>query len=479
MKNAQLDIFGDPAPADTKVRSEGAGKKKPAAKRKRTKREVKKAPMLIDAYQPTTSKVEVKVEAEAKIETQPKPQPEPEVGTDSPKVFSVSEITGRIKRMLEGSYPDIWVCGEVTDFKNRTSRHYYFSLKDEGKNKIRAVIFNAASRKYSFDLQDGMEIVCHGQLNVYGPGGYYSIVIDHMEPKGIGALQIAFEQLKKKLEAEGLFGREAKKPIPYLPKKIGVVTSPTGAAVRDIINVLTRRFPNIEVLIYPVRVQGEGAAKEIAAAIDSMNESSDVDVMIVGRGGGSIEDLWAFNEEIVARSIFASRIPIISAVGHEIDFTIADFVADVRAPTPSAAAEIAIPVKADIMDDLTNRKRQLAFALHQCLARKTQELSKLAHRLSDPRKRFPDLIRGVDNMRERLLFVMRTNVERHSQRLSKFISNLDHLSPLSVLAKGYAVAENEKGKLVKRAGDLRVGESLKLRFYEGSAYTKVTKVVDG
>jgi exodeoxyribonuclease VII large subunit len=484
MKGSQLDIFGgqndEPKvklKAKPKVKSKTSSKNKEldhdssGIKRKRTGREVKKAPMLIDACQ---------------SDLQPKPEVLPEIKPGSehqsmpqPKIFSISEITERIKRMLEGSYPDIWISGEVTDFRGRTSRHYYFALKDQSKNKIRAVIFNGASRKIPFELQDGLEVICHGQLDVYGPGGYYSIIIDRIEPKGVGALQAAFEELKKKLDAQGLFRSDAKKPIPYLPGKIGIVTSPTGAAIRDIIQVLARRFPNVEVLLYPVRVQGEGACLEIARAIENANRNPDLDVLIVGRGGGSIEDLWAFNEEAVARAIFASRIPIISAVGHEIDFTIADFVADLRAPTPSAAAEMAVPVKADILNDLANRKRQLVLALRQCVDRRGRELSGLAQRLADPRRRLPDLMRGVDNLRERMVFAAKTRMNNAVQLLSKYASNLDHLSPLGVLAKGYCVAENLRGHLVKRACDVALNDILKLKFHEGSAEAVISKVVDG
>ncbi|MBT3181070.1 MAG: exodeoxyribonuclease VII large subunit [Deltaproteobacteria bacterium] len=431
----------------------------------------------MDAYQPGAK---ARVETGVKIvppqpESQPKPESQPEVKT--PHIFSVSEITGDLKTLIERNFKDVWICGEVTDFRNRTGRHYYFALKDE-KNKVRSVIFNAASRRIPFELKDGLEVVCHGSLDVYGPAGYYSIIIDHIEPKGIGALQLAFEQLKKKLQAEGLFSAERKQPIPYLPRKVGVITSPTGAAIRDIVHVMTRRFPNIEILLYPVRVQGNESAGEIADAIRAMNGIADLDVLIIGRGGGSIEDLWAFNEEVVARAIAASELPIISAVGHEIDFTISDFVADLRAPTPSAAAEMVVPVRSELLNTIADRKKQLVYALKQGLHRRFQELGKVAGRIRDPRRRFPDLMRSIDALSQRLAFVMKSTYETRVQHLAKLASNMDHLSPLGVLAKGYSVAEDSKGSVIKSSKPLKVGDALKLRFHKGSALAKVSKVID-
>lgn len=474
MKQSQFDIFAleDLNPDGPKVEKQKRRKRRAPRK----PREAKKARMLVDAYD--AGKGRPLPEAQAPVVEKAEGVPPSAEAEKGPHIYTVTEITERIKNLLEGGFPDIWICGEVTDFKNRAGPHYYFSLKDERKNQIRAIIFGAASRKFPFEFKDGLEIICHGRLNVYGPSGGYSIVIDHLEPKGIGALQLAFEQLKKKLEAEGLFGRERKKPLPFLPRRIGVITSPTGAAIRDIVNVLTRRFPNIEVLLHPVRVQGEGAAGEIADAIRVMNDRLDMDVLIVGRGGGSIEDLWAFNEEAVARAIASSRLPVISAVGHEIDFTISDFVADARAPTPSAAAEIAVPVRADLLVSLEERRKQLCYALKQGLERRRQELHKFLGRVRDPRGRFPDMLRGVDAFRQRLIFVMRTAMELKTRHILKLASNMDHLSPLGVLAKGYSVIEDAKGMVVRTAKSIKVGDSLGLRFYKGRAQTKVTKVID-
>ena len=468
MKRGQLDIF---APAEAPAATTSAAPAvPPRRKRARKPREAAKAPMIVDACRQEGSGAALLEEVAAPSA----PAPAADAG---PHIYTISEITGEIRTHLEGGFPDLWVTGEVTDFRGQNGRHLYFSLKDAG-SKLAAVIFNAAGRRLSFDLADGLEVICHGKLNVYAPYGKYSILIDHIEPKGIGALQLAFEQLKKRLEAEGLFSRERKRPLPFLPRRIGVVTSPTGAAIRDIVHVLTRRFPSIEILLHPARVQGEGAAAEIAEAIATMNLIGGIDLLIVGRGGGSIEDLWPFNEEVVARAIAASRIPVISAVGHEIDFTIADFVADLRAATPSAAAELAVPVKAELVAQLAEQRRRLARGLAQLVVARGQLLAGLVARLGDPRKRFPDLLLRVDDLRRRLTYALQVGMERRGQSLAKLVSNLDHLSPLSVLAKGYAVATTADGKAVTRAKSLKIGEELGIRFHRGGVNAKVTKIID-
>ena len=400
------------------------------------------------------------------------PQVDDEVQVDKPNILTVTQITEQIRGVIEGGFTDLWLSGEVTNFRNRAGRHWYFGLKDE-KSQLATVIFNAASRKFSFDLEDGLEVVCHGRLNVYAPRGSYSMIIDHIEPKGVGALQLAFEQLKKKLEAEGLFAKEHKRPLPFMPKKIGVITSATGAAVRDVIHVLNRRFPGVGVLLAAAKVQGEGAAEEVASAIEFLNQREDIDIMIVGRGGGSLEDLWAFNEEVVARAIFASRIPVISAVGHEIDFTIADFVADLRAPTPSAAAEIAVPVKEELFAQIKQQKKRLYYALQQNFLSKERHLEQLKLRIQDPSKRLPELMLKVDSIRERLHFVMQTKMTQASQHLTKLYSNLDHLSPLNVLAKGYSVLQKPDGASVKSASQVKTGEELQAKLHEGELKVKV------
>lgn len=491
MKPVQLDMFGNetahfPVDSDGQDSGETGAKRGRAGKRRKRSKEVvrpevAKAPLIMDSFGKKSDSFDYAAGLEnLKAEEINYLAEENIIASDAvsaatPKIYSISEITSQIKGMMESKFPNVWITGEVTDFRNRTSRHYYFALKDD-KAKIRATIFNAASRRFPFELADGMELICHGSIDVYGPQGSYSIIVDHCEPKGIGALQLAFEQLKKRLEAEGLFAPERKRPIPFLPRRVGVVTSPTGAAVRDIIHVLKRRFPNVDILLYPVRVQGEGAAKEIADAIDVMNRSADVDVLIVGRGGGSIEDLWAFNEEIVARAIVASRIPVISAVGHEIDFTIADFCADRRAATPSAAAEIAVPVREELINKIVERRRSLAQALRQSVSSKKQDVAKLANRIGDPRRRFPDMLRRIDELFGRFRRGFDVALERRSGMLSKFVSNLDHLSPLGVLAKGYAVVQDRRGESVRKASQLKIGDNLSIRLHRGEAAAIVTKL---
>lgn len=393
-------------------------------------------------------------------------QEDEKISAEKPHIVSVSEITEYIRESLEGQFLNVWISGEVTNFRSRTSRHWYFGLKDD-KAQISTVIFNGASRRFPFELEDGLEVICHGKLSVYAPRGTYSLIVDHIEPKGKGALQLAFEQLKAKLEKEGLFRSEHKKALPFLPKKIAVVTSPTGAAVRDIIHVLTRRFAGLDILVVPAKVQGEGAGEEVANAIEKVNQLTDVDLLIVGRGGGSLEDLWAFNEESVARAIFASRIPVISAVGHEIDFTIADFVADVRAPTPSAAAEIAVPVKQELMQQVNDRLSRLKLSLKQAYTTRMMQLDQLRERLADPTKRFPELLIQLDHIRERMIQSLERKMERETNLLSKYASNLHHLSPLHILAKGYAVLQNKEGESIRSEKQVALGEELSVKLHKG------------
>src|SRR5271169_4425635 len=274
-------------------------------------------------------------------------------------VWKVSELTERIGDLLEGAFSDVWIEGEVSNYHAAQSGHLYFTLKD-ARSQIRCVCFRDQVRGLKFRPEDGLHITVRGSLGVYEPRGEYQVYVSHIEPVGLGALQLAFEQLKKKLQEEGLFDAARKKPLPILPRCIGVVTSPTGAAIRDILRVLKRRFANVHVQIYPVKVQGEGAAAEVVAALRHFNRAKLADVVIVARGGGSLEDLWAFNEEIVARAIAASEIPIITGIGHEIDFTIADFVADLRAPTPSAAAEIVVRSRQEFERHIAEAYRNLA-----------------------------------------------------------------------------------------------------------------------
>lgn len=394
-----------------------------------------------------------------------------EMTEKAPHVFSVSEIVSSIRGLLESNLQDVWVTGEVSNYRASPSGHIYFVLKDE-KAVIKCAFFKGHSSKIKFQVKDGIGLICHGNISLYEKGGDLNLIVDHCEPKGVGALQLAFEQLKQRLYKEGLFAPERKRPLPYLPKKIGIVTSPTGAAIRDMLNVLGRRYPDIEVLLYPVRVQGEGSAAEIAEAIRYFNTRDDIDVMIIGRGGGSLEDLWAFNEEVVARAVFASNIPVISAVGHEIDFTISDFVADKRAPTPSAAAEIVVPRKDELIKRLNDLKLQLWRGLNVSFELKRKSFEQARSHLKPPTSRFPDLFLQIDGLRERLAIAVSSRVERAGSRFSQLSAELNHLSPLAVLAKGYSVVYKDD-RAVSSADVLKKDDIVGIRFAKGRAEAKV------
>ena len=389
------------------------------------------------------------------------------------QVFSVTTLTQAIKQTLEDGFFTIWVEGEISNLATPRSGHVYFTLKDEAA-QLRAVIFKSAARLVRFELENGMQVLLRGSLSVYEARGEYQLIVSRAEPRGAGALQAAFEQLKRRLEAEGLFDPAHKRPIPLLPKKIGVVTSPTGAAIRDILNIVNRRFANVHVLIAPARVQGADAPAEIVRAIEMLNRLPDVDALIVGRGGGSLEDLWAFNEESVARAIFASRIPVISAVGHEIDFTIADFVADLRAPTPSAAAELVVRNKADLAQTLDAQHARLKQAMRHLLDRSRAAAAHAARRVSDLRRRVNELQQRVDDLAQRLARTMRHALERKQAQRDTQIAKLDALSPLAVLAKGYAICRNAATlRPVKRAADANVGDALLVRMFDGELRCEV------
>ena len=321
---------------------------------------------------------------------------------DNSTVVTVSELNRRIRASLEAGYADIWVEAEISNLRVPSSGHCYLTLKDSS-SQLRAVMFRYARKVLRFIPQDGMKVVCFGSINVYEPRGEYQLIIERMEPRGVGALQLAFEQLKNKLAAEGLFDEKRKRPLPFLPQRIGVITSGTGAALRDILQVLCRRFPGLHIRVLPVAVQGEGAAQEIAAAIADANAHAVADVLIVGRGGGSLEDLWAFNEECVARAIYDSAIPVISAVGHEIDFTIADFVADMRAPTPSAAAELAVREKHELVRSVATLHAGLARRVSQRMAMERTAARSAADRLVRSTRMIADAQLAHDDLQQRLL----------------------------------------------------------------------------
>ena len=435
-------------------------------------------------------------------------------------ILTVSELTREIKEILEDRFPDVWVEGEISNVRVPPSGHIYFTLKDD-TSQIRAVLFKMQARTLRFIAEDGLHVICRGRVSLYEKRGDYQLILGSMEPKGIGALQLAFLQLKEKLEKEGFFDPARKKPIPMVPQNIGIVTSPTGAVIRDMLHILNRRFENLHILLYPVRVQGEGASGEIVEAVKYFNQRTDVDVIIVGRGGGSLEDLWAFNEEAVARAIYHSRIPIISAVGHETDYTVSDFVADLRAPTPSAAAELVVRDKKEIknilhylrgrleneaiqifqgyrthlshlvrifrepekkieeyffrMDDLVNRLRLFA---SWTLKRKREKQLHLSENLllRSPMERLKDLRSFISEVRRRMGQNVNHAIEIHRHRVAGTLGKLDSLGPLSILQRGYSITRKLPSlQILREATQVKEGDRVEVKLYQGTLLCSVEK----
>jgi exodeoxyribonuclease VII large subunit len=430
------------------------------------------------------------------------------------RIYSVSELNAGIRATIEGGFGELWVEGEISNCRVWNTGHVYFTLKDQTA-QLKAVMFRSAYRYLRFQVEDGIHVVARGRLSVYEPKGEYQLVCEHLEPQGRGALQLAFEQLKRKLQAEGLFAAARKRPIPALPRKIGIVTSLDGAALKDIIKVLSRRHPNAHLVVRPVRVQGDGAADDIARALKAITRVPGVDVVIVGRGGGSIEDLWAFNEEVLARAIAAAPVPVISAVGHEVDVTIADFVADLRAPTPSAAAEMVVAGKEEscaridrlqgrldaatragiqrrrqVLHVLTSRRglagwqvriamqgRHIAELTHALRRAATALVSRRGreHHLRAARLEARDVRRSLGVVRSRLDAADRRlaasgarAIERAHARLAGAAGRLESLSPLGVLARGYAVCwNNERTAIVRDAGTVAPGDRVRVTLHRG------------
>lgn len=381
----------------------------------------------------------------------------------TPHIYTVVEFMRLVKGQLDRSFVDVWVVGEVSGFRPSNAGHCYFDLKDS-ESAVHVALFRGVAQKVRFRIENGMELVCHGKLDLYAKRGDLTFIVDTLEPKGVGALQLAFEQLKAQLAKEGLFNPERKQRLPFFPRRVGVVTSPTGAAVRDILQVLRRRAPGVDVLLAPARVQGDGAAAEIAAALAMLDARGDCDVIIVGRGGGSMEDLWAFNEEAVARAICACCTPVVSAVGHEIDFTIADFVADVRAPTPSAAAEMVAPAWADVATQVGGLRQRLRVGLRRWWELRAQRLADLCRRVRPPTERFANYLLQIDHARERLAQQIRRVLDLRSSQTAQLTAELAHLSPLAILTRGYAVvARATSGAVVTQAGTLQRGEKVRIR----------------
>lgn len=401
---------------------------------------------------------------------------------DSPakQVLTVSRLTQKIQWTLHDSFPDFWVAGEITNLTQPQSGHIYLTLGDE-QAQIKSVIWRSTAKRIGFDLQDGMEVICRGSIDVYPPRGVYQLIIKKIEPQGVGSQQLALKQLHAKLAAEGLFDAERKRPLPRLPKRIGVVTSPTGAAIRDFLQVVSRRWPNLEILILPSRVQGDGAGGEIAAAIRSASLlQNPLDVLVVTRGGGSAEDLWCFNDEAVVRAIADSPIPVISGVGHEIDVTLCDVVADVRALTPSEAAELVIPVKLQVIAGIEELQSRMNAALSARIDVAEQKLKSLEQRrvLQEPEQLLNVSRRTVDEIELRMGQVVNRYLERRESEIAVFAGRLHAISPLSVLARGYSVTENEQGEIVKSVKELAVGEKIKTRLGSGRVESQITELHD-
>ena len=439
------------------------------------------------------------------------------------KVYQVSQLTRDIKAIMEAAFDSIWVEGEISNFRTVASGHSYFVLKD-AKSQVRCVLFKGHRAGIKFQPEDGDQVLLFGRITIYDARGEYQIVTESMEPRGLGALQKAYEQLKIKLEKEGLFDEEKKKPLPEFPWKIGVVTSSTGAAVRDILNIVRRRNQKVSILLYPAKVQGEGAAKEITQGIHELNQRKDIEVIIIGRGGGSLEDLWAFNEEEVARAITNSRIPIVSAVGHEIDFTIADFAADLRAPTPSAAAELTVPILEDTLReigslnealinslekklkdyfDLLKRLMDRRFfhqpkeifnpqiqridelhsrllrGLEQNLLNHQQRFQDKIHRLfqASPEKNIPHMKENLSMLEKRMQHIIQSNLHFRKERFEGILKNLNAFNPLSILERGYSICSKDE-KSIKSIEGINPGDLINVKLAQGGLSCKVKKIIE-
>ncbi|MBS0205342.1 MAG: exodeoxyribonuclease VII large subunit [Planctomycetes bacterium] len=402
----------------------------------------------------------------------------PRVPTETVPVLTVSALTFVLKEVVETSFPHVWVSGEISNLMRAGSGHVYFTLKDDAA-QLKGVMWRSAAQRLRFDLRDGMDVIVAGAIQVYEARGQHQIVVEQMQPKGIGPLELAFRQLQQKLAAEGLFAPERKRPLPRYPRRVALVTSPTGAAVRDMIQVMTRRWPRVDIVIVPVAVQGDPAAGQIAAALRRVHLIPGVDVVICGRGGGSLEDLWAFNEEVVARAIHACRVPVISAVGHEVDVTIADLVADRRALTPSEAAELVVPLESDVRMELNLMRQRLVSSLRQQTQRARVRLDSLADRrcFTRPLDRLHDLSRRLDELEGRLNRGVRQSVATARQQLHALASSLNALSPLAVLDRGYSLTKRvADGELIDDAGTVAIGDQISTLLARGSMISEVKSI---
>jgi len=435
------------------------------------------------------------------------------------KIYTVSELTAAIREVVEDEFPSVWVQGEISNFKAAPSGHLYFTLKDDS-SQIRCVMFKIQSRFLKFRPGNGLEIIAWGKLSVYSPRGEYQLIVDTMEPMGLGGLMLAFEQLKKRLQAEGLFDPSRKKTLPPLPKRVGLVTSARGAAVRDMIRIITRRFPGMDILVSPTSVQGDKAPDEIVTALERLCRAGDVDVVIIGRGGGSVEDLWAFNDERVVRAVANCPMPIVSAVGHETDFTLSDFAADLRASTPSAAAELVVPDKDELASGIAHLNARVKNSMFHALRRCNEALNETLKRLYDPRRQIQERRQNLDDLTIRMnravdrtlaalkreteatvarlrpdhllkaVELCKTDCRTLSAGLERFVLNalkeaemtvknlssqLDALSPLAVLSRGYSIStRSDSGSVITDASSVKKGDDVRVRLHRGEVSCRVT-----
>lgn len=399
--------------------------------------------------------------------------------TENRQIYTVSQVNELVKKLIETapSLSNVYLRGEISNFTNHRTGHFYFSLKDEG-GLIRAIMFRSSASKLKFVPEDGMKILARGRIACYPKEGQYQFYAEEMEPDGVGALYIAFEQLKKRLAAEGLFDPAHKKPLPKIPRRIGIITSPTGAAIRDMIHVTGRRFPYAELILYPALVQGDGAAPQLIEGLRCFNTKVPVDVIILGRGGGSMEDLWAFNEESLARAVYASKVPIISAVGHETDFTICDFVADRRAPTPSAAAEIAVPQTAELEQKFLNITARFLQYLNSQITILRQRVEQCAKSpaLASPTRYLDEKRTEVFGLARQLDHTMRLRLGEKQTVFAAYTAKLEALNPMAVISRGYAAVFDASKTLLKSIRQVKPGETVSLQLSDGTVHATVDSV---
>lgn len=397
--------------------------------------------------------------------------------TNEPPIYSVSELNHESNVLLSTHFETIWVTGEISNLSRPTSGHVYFSLKDDNA-QIRCAFFRFQQQKIDFALENGQEIIVRAQVGLYEPRGDFQLIVTEVKLAGTGKLQIAFEKLKKELEKAGFFDEQNKKPLPLFPKHIGIITSPTAAALRDVLKVLKKRFPSIPVTIYPTLVQGDQAATQIALAIQTANKQALCDILILARGGGSIEDLWPFNEAVVARAIFESDIPIITGIGHQTDFTIADFVADVRAPTPSAAAEMATPDREELRDQLTHFYQRLTQLMRAQLQLHRTHLLHLQKRLQHPGERLRQQSQQLDQLEMHLLRIVQHQLILHKEKMTHYAQLLNNLSPLNVLQRGFSITRlKDSNAIIKKCGEIRVNDRIVTQFVDGEVESIVLETV--